>query len=55
MKLKETLFSFYEYKYKDLTVRADRSNSDGMGRMMIANERLAFTIKFKDATNIFDI
>lgn len=32
-----------ESKYKDQTVRADRSGADGLGRMMIADERLRFT------------
>ena len=32
-----------EQKYKDRTVRPDRSGSDGLGRMMIADERLHFT------------
>ncbi|CAA0119414.1 Uncharacterised protein [BD1-7 clade bacterium] len=32
-----------EDKYKKLTVRPDRSSTDGLGRMMLANERLRFT------------
>ncbi len=32
-----------ESKYKDQTVRADRNAPDGLGRMMIADERLRFT------------
>jgi predicted TIM-barrel fold metal-dependent hydrolase len=32
-----------EAKYKNLTVRADRSGADGLGRMLIGNERLCFT------------
>ena len=32
-----------ESKFKNQTIRADRSAPDGLGRMMIADERLRFT------------
>lgn len=32
-----------EAKYRDLTVRPDRSGADGLGRMLLGNERLRFT------------
>jgi predicted TIM-barrel fold metal-dependent hydrolase len=32
-----------ESKFKQRTIRCDRSSSDGMGRMLIEDERLAFT------------
>ncbi len=32
-----------EQKYKDQTVRVDRSQPDGLGRMLLADERLYFT------------